>query len=44
MDFLARIFRFLFWLFVVSWSVWLLSRFVGWMLRRRDQLRSQPAD
>lgn len=33
MTFLARIFRFLFWLFVVSWSVWLLRRVFGGMLQ-----------
>ena len=33
MDFLARIFRFLFWLLIVSWSVALLRRVLAWMLR-----------
>jgi|SRR5215470_11624782 len=33
MGILARIFRFLFWLLVVSWSVALLKRFLAWMLR-----------
>jgi hypothetical protein len=33
MDFLARIFRFLFWLVIVSWSVALLRRVLAWMLR-----------
>lgn len=33
MTILARIFRFLFWLLVLSWGVALLRRFVGWMLR-----------
>ncbi len=33
MSFLARIARFLFWLLVASWSVWLLRRIVNWMLR-----------
>jgi YHS domain-containing protein len=33
MDFLARIFRFLFWLVIVSWSVALLRRTLAWMLR-----------
>jgi YHS domain-containing protein len=33
MNFLARIVRFLFWLLFVSWSVWLLRRLVGWLLR-----------
>jgi YHS domain-containing protein len=33
MNFLARIIRFVFWLVIVSWSVALLRRVVGWMLR-----------
>ncbi len=33
MTFLARIFRFLFWLLVLSWSVRLLRRFFGWLLQ-----------
>jgi hypothetical protein len=33
MTFIARIVRFLFWLLVLSWSVALLRRIVGWMLR-----------
>jgi YHS domain-containing protein len=33
MTFLARIVRFLFWLLVASWAMWLLRSFVGWMLR-----------
>jgi len=33
MTFLARIARFLFWLLVASWSVWLLRGIVNWMLR-----------
>jgi hypothetical protein len=33
MDCLARIFRFLFWLLIVSWSVALLRRVLAWMLR-----------
>ena len=33
MNFLARIVRFLFWLLVASWAIWLLRSFVGWMLR-----------
>jgi hypothetical protein len=32
-DLLARIFRFLFWLLIVSWSVALLRRALAWMLR-----------
>ncbi len=42
MDFIARVFRFLFWLLVVSWSVALLKRLVGWMLRSATQ-SSEPA-
>jgi YHS domain-containing protein len=34
MNLLARVFRFLFWLLVVSWSVVLLRRFAGWILRK----------
>ncbi len=33
MTFLARILRFLFWLCVVSWSVWLLRRIFGRVLQ-----------
>ena len=33
MNFLARIVRFLFWLLVASWAMWLLRRFVGSLLR-----------
>jgi hypothetical protein len=33
MTFIARIARFLFWLLILSWSVALLRRLVGWMLR-----------
>jgi hypothetical protein len=33
MTFLARIFRFLLWLLVASWSVWLLRRVFGSLLR-----------
>ena len=37
MNFIARVFRFLFWLLVVSWSVALLKRLVAWMLRGATQ-------
>jgi YHS domain-containing protein len=37
MDFIARIFRFLFWLLIVSWAVALLKKLVGWMLRSATQ-------
>ena len=33
MTFIARIIRFLFWLIVVSWSVTLLRKLVGWTVR-----------
>jgi YHS domain-containing protein len=33
MDFLGRIFKFLFWVLIVSWSVALLRRVLAWMLR-----------
>ncbi len=32
MNFLARIARFLFWLLVLSWAVWLIRSFVAWAL------------
>lgn len=34
MTFLALIFRFLFWLLVVSWGVWLLRRVFGSLLQK----------
>jgi len=37
MNFIARVVRFLFWLLVVSWSVALLKRLVGWMVRSATQ-------
>ena len=37
MNFLARIFRFLFWVLIVSWSMALLRRAVAWMLRGATQ-------
>jgi len=42
MEFIARVFRFLFWLLVVSWSVALLKKLVGWMVRSATQT-SEPA-
>ena len=33
MTFIARIARFLFWLLILSWSVALFRRALGWMLR-----------
>lgn len=41
MSFLARIFRFVFWLVIVSWSVALLRRIVAWMLRGATVNRAQ---
>src|ERR1700685_1955365 len=37
MNFIVRVFRFLFWLLVVSWSVALLKRLVAWMGRGATQ-------
>jgi hypothetical protein len=37
MNFIARVFRFLFWLLVVSWSVALLKKLVAWMVRGAAQ-------
>ena len=34
MNFLGRVMKFLFWLLIVSWSVALLRRVLGWMLRK----------
>lgn len=31
MNFIERMLKYLFWLLVVSWSVWLLKRALGWM-------------
>jgi YHS domain-containing protein len=41
MTFLARIFRFLFWLLVVSWSVWLLRRVFGLMSQNSASVPQQ---
>jgi len=43
MSFLSRIVRFIFWLLVVSWSVALLRRVVGRMLRNAGGNPSQDA-
>jgi YHS domain-containing protein len=43
-NFLARVARFLFWLLVVSWSMWLLRRFVGWLLRDAAAATQQSTD
>ena len=44
MTFLARIMRFLFWLFVVSWSVWLLRRVFGSLLQNATSAQQQGKD
>jgi hypothetical protein len=44
MNFLSRMARFLFWLLVVSWSVALMRRVIGWMLRSVTAATSQGAD
>ncbi|OLC98001.1 MAG: hypothetical protein DMG35_15215 [Acidobacteria bacterium] len=44
MTFLSRIIRFLFWLLVVSWSVWLLRRVFGWMLQNDASATPQRSD
>jgi YHS domain-containing protein len=44
MTFLARIFRFLFWLLVVSWSVWLLRRVFGSLLQNAASGPQQQGD
>lgn len=43
MSFLTRIVRFIFWLLVISWSVALLRRVVGWMLGSAFGKASQDA-
>jgi YHS domain-containing protein len=44
MTFLARIFRFLFWLLVVSWSVWLLRRVFDHLLQNATSAPQQRRD
>lgn len=34
MDFLVRVMRYLFWLLVLSWSMWLLKKALGWMVSK----------
>jgi YHS domain-containing protein len=36
MTIFARVARFLFWLLVLSWSMWLLRRIVGGLLRKAE--------
>ena len=42
-DLLARIFRFLFWLLIVSWSVALLRRAFAWMVRGAMPVQTEQA-
>jgi YHS domain-containing protein len=44
MTLLGRIARFLFWLLVISWSVWLLRRVFGWMLQNAASEQQQHMD
>jgi YHS domain-containing protein len=44
MNFLSRMVRLLFWLLVVSWSVTLMRRAIGWMLRGATAAPSRGAD
>ncbi len=40
MEFFARVVRTLVWLLLISWSLWLLRRFVSWLLgATRDKLQ-----
>jgi len=34
MDFLLRAMRYLFWVLVLSWSMWLLKKALAWMMRK----------
>lgn len=34
MDFIERVLRYLFWLLVLSWSVWLLKKALAWMVNK----------
>ena len=36
MNMLARVARFLVWVLVLSWSMWLLRRVLGWLLRKAE--------
>ncbi len=44
MTILSRIVRFLFWLLVVSWSVWLLRRAFGWNQQNATSTAQQSND
>jgi len=44
MNLFARVVRFLLWLIFVSWSVLLLRRLMGWMLRDAAAVSARSAD
>ena len=44
MTILARLARFLFWLLVVSWSVWLLRRIFARMMQNASSGPQRPAE
>jgi len=44
MSFISRIMRFLFWLLVLSWSVALVKRGIGWLLRGAANTPEREAD
>jgi YHS domain-containing protein len=44
MNLFARVARFLLWLIFVSWSVWLLRRLVGWLVRDAAMSAARSAD
>lgn len=44
MTLLARVVRFLIWLLIVSWSVWLLRRVFGWMLSNATSVPARRED
>ena len=44
MGFLSGIVRFLFWLLILSWSVAMLRRVVGWILRGSNTAPPQSGD
>jgi YHS domain-containing protein len=41
MNVLARFARFLIWVLVLSWSMWLLRRVFGWLLRKAENHSQQ---
>jgi|SRR6267143_553281 len=44
MTILARVARFLFWLLVLSWSMWLLRHIVSWLFRKAELPPQQDMD